>query len=55
VRVLQWQETSGWLEFWDQDNQDITELPSWVALLFAVWQVADDLAKTHYTSYSRTK
>ena len=31
IRALQWKETSGWLEFWDQDNQDITELPSWVA------------------------
>ena len=41
VRVLQWQETKGWLEFWDQDNQDITELPSWVDCCLAVWTVAN--------------
>jgi len=41
VRVLQWQETSGWLEFWDQDNQDITELPSWTNCCLAVWTVAN--------------
>ena len=41
VRVLQWQETSGWLEFWDQDNQDITELPSWVDCCLSVWTVAN--------------
>ena len=29
IRALQWRETSGWIEFWNQDNQDITELPSW--------------------------
>ena len=41
VRVLQWQETKGWLEFWDQDNQDITELPSWTNCCLAVWTVAN--------------
>jgi hypothetical protein len=41
VRALQWQETSGWIEFWDQDNQDITELPSWVDCCLAVWTVAN--------------
>ena len=41
VRVLQWEETSGWLEFWDQDNQDITELPSWVNCCLSVWTVAN--------------
>jgi hypothetical protein len=41
VRVLQWEETSGWLEFWDQDNQDITELPSWVDCCLSVWTVAN--------------
>ena len=40
VRVLQWQETSGWIEFWNQDNQDITELPSWVACCVAKYDVA---------------
>lgn len=41
VRVLQWQETSGWLEFWDQQNEDITALPSWVDCCLAVWTVAN--------------
>ena len=41
VRVLQWQETSGWLEFWDQQNEDITELPSWVNCCLAKWTEAN--------------
>jgi hypothetical protein len=41
VRVLQWQETSGWLEFWDKQNEDITSLPSWVDCCLAVWTVAN--------------
>jgi len=41
VRALQWQETSGWLEFWDQDNQDITELPSWTNCCLAKWTEAN--------------
>lgn len=41
VRVLQWQETSGWLEFWDQQNENITELPSWTDCCLAVWTVAN--------------
>ena len=41
VRVLQWEETSGWLEFWDQDNQDITELPSWVNCCLTKWDEAN--------------
>ena len=41
VRALQWQETSGWLEFWDAPNQDITELPSWVNCCLSVWTVAN--------------
>ena len=41
VRVLQWEETSGWLEFWDQQNEDITALPSWVDCCLAVWNVAN--------------
>ena len=40
IRALQWQETSGWLEFWDQDNQDITELPNWVACCVAKYDEA---------------
>jgi hypothetical protein len=39
VRVLQWQETKGWLEFWDKQNEDITELPSWVNCCLAQWQI----------------
>jgi hypothetical protein len=41
VRALQWQETSGWLEFWDQQNEDITELPSWTNCCLSVWTVAN--------------
>jgi hypothetical protein len=41
VRVLQWQETKGWLEFWDQQNEDITSLPSWVDCCLAAWTVAN--------------
>ena len=44
VRALQWQETSGWLEFWDQQNEDITTLPSWVNCCLNTWQVAYDEA-----------
>ncbi len=41
VRALQWQETTGWIEFWDQQNEDITSLPSWVDCCLAVWTVAN--------------
>ena len=41
VRALQWQETSGWVEFWDQQNEDITTLPSWADCCLAVWIVAN--------------
>jgi hypothetical protein len=41
VRALQWQETKGWLEFWDKPNEDITELPSWVDCCLAAWTVAN--------------
>jgi hypothetical protein len=41
VRVLQWRETSGWLEFWDKQNEDITSLPSWVDCCLAAWTVAN--------------
>jgi hypothetical protein len=41
VRALQWQETSGWIEFWDQQNENITALPSWVDCCLAVWTVAN--------------
>ena len=41
VRALQWQETKGWVEFWDKQNEDITSLPSWVDCCLAVWTVAN--------------
>ena len=41
VRVLQWRETSGWLEFWDKPNEDITALPNWVDCCLALWTVAN--------------
>lgn len=41
VRALQWQETTGWLEFWDKQNENITELPSWVDCCLAAWTVAN--------------
>lgn len=40
VRVLQWQDTSGWLEFWDQQNEDIADLPNWATCCLAQWQIA---------------
>jgi len=41
VRALQWQETAGWLEFWDQDNENITTLPSWTDCCLAAWTTAN--------------
>jgi hypothetical protein len=41
VRVLQWRETSGWIEFWDQQNEDITTLPNWVDCCLAKWTEAN--------------
>jgi hypothetical protein len=41
IRALQWQETSGWIEFWDKQNEDITTLPSWVDCCLAAWTVAN--------------
>jgi hypothetical protein len=41
VRALQWHETTGWLEFWDQQNEDITSLPSWVDCCLAAWTAAN--------------
>ena len=41
VRALQWQETTGVIEFWDKQNEDITSLPSWVDCCLAVWTVAN--------------
>jgi hypothetical protein len=42
VRALQWEETSGWLEFWDQQNEDITTLPSWTNCCLTAWDVANN-------------
>ena len=41
VRALQWKDTAGWLEFWDEQNEDITELPSWVNCCLAKWTEAN--------------
>lgn len=41
VRALQWQDTSGWLEFWDQQNENISILPSWVDCCLAKWTEAN--------------
>ena len=40
VRALQWKETAGWLEFWDQQNEDITTLPSWTDCCLTAWNAA---------------
>ena len=42
VRALQWQETKGWLEFWDKQNEDITSLPSWVDCCLTKWDEANN-------------
>jgi hypothetical protein len=42
VRALQWQETAGWIEFWGKQNEDITELPSWVNCCLTAWDAANN-------------
>jgi len=42
VRALQWQETKGWVEFWDKQNEDITSLPSWVDCCLTKWDEANN-------------
>ena len=42
IRALQWQETSGWIEFWDNINEDITELPAWVNSCLTKWDEANN-------------
>jgi hypothetical protein len=42
VRALQWKETSGWLEFWDKPNEDITALPNWVNCCLTKWDEANN-------------
>jgi hypothetical protein len=41
VRALQWIEVSGWLEYWDKQNENITELPSWVECCLLKWDEAN--------------
>ncbi len=41
VRALQWKDDAGWLEFWDKQNEDITELPSWVNCCLTKWTEAN--------------
>ena len=42
VHALQWQETSGWIEFRDAliQNALITELPQWSLNLIPLWDAA---------------
>jgi hypothetical protein len=42
IRALQWKETMGWLEFWDQQNEDISQLPSWVDCCLVKWDAANN-------------
>jgi hypothetical protein len=41
VRALQWIEVSGWLEYWGKQNENITELPSWVECCLLKWDEAN--------------
>lgn len=42
VHALQWQDTSGWIEFNDgTPNQDISELPDWANNAVTAWDNAD--------------
>lgn len=42
VRVLQWFDISGWIEYSDGKlNEDITELPQWAYNAIAAWDVAN--------------
>ena len=42
VRVLQWFDISGWIEYSDGTlNEDITELPQWAYNAIAAWDVAN--------------
>lgn len=41
IHALQWQETTGWLEFNDgSENQTIDTLPNWVDNALASWETA---------------
>jgi hypothetical protein len=42
VHALQWQDTSGWIEYNDgKVNEEITALPDWVDNALAAWTVAN--------------
>ena len=41
VHALQWQDVAGWIEYVDQPNEDITELPEWADNAMAAWTVAN--------------
>jgi hypothetical protein len=42
VHALQWQESSGWIEFTDnRENEQITQLPSWADSCVVKWDEAD--------------
>lgn len=45
VHALQWFGSSGWIEFTDGPNQDISELPAWASACTTVWEAADYAAK----------
>lgn len=42
VQALQWQESSGWIEFTDtRDNEQITQLPAWADACVVKWDEKD--------------
>ena len=41
VHALQWFDTSGWIEYTNAPNENITELPSWAITCVEEWEVAD--------------
>ena len=45
VHALQWQDTSGIIEYSDLTQQTITVLPEWAERVLALWQAADDQAR----------
>ena len=52
VHALQWNGTTGWIEFVDnlKPNETITELPSWANDALTAWQIAYD---THQAEIAR--
>jgi len=45
VHALQWQDTSGIIEYTDLTQAAITVLPDWAERVLALWQAADDQAR----------